>query len=65
VKISKCNKSLIETDFPLNIPVFLQMSMSAEEHLSEGQLLHLKSTSNELKSLNYGTVHEIRQFPKV
>jgi len=57
VKISTGNKPLIKSGLPMNIPLYLLVTLAAETHLNERQLRRLMSTLNKQKPprLRFGT----------
>ena len=49
VKVSKCSKSLMQTELPINISVSLPVVFDAEGHPAGGQIRCLRPALNEPK----------------
>ena len=53
LKVSKCSKSLMQTELPLNISLSLPVVFAAEGHPAGGQSRCLRPALNEPKSLKF------------
>jgi hypothetical protein len=54
LKISKSIRSFFKTDLPLNIQIFLLMTLAAETNIAEGQLRRLGLTLSKANCVRFG-----------